>query len=123
MITVAERLAACSAGMVSALYALAAFVTWWRVLSRGRQVGRILVDRAFAWAGLAILFGLIALVKLERLTWDDTGMDLALIVLNVVVFVAGLFSVRAITMADGVGALVVFGAASAIAGVALWLLG
>lgn len=124
MITVAERLAACSAGMVSVLYTLAALVTWGRVLSRGRLVERILVDRAFAWTAFAILFGLIAFAKLRWLVWDDAGMNLALIVLNAVVFVAGLFSVRAITASNGhSGAVLIFSAASLVAAVAIWLWG
>ncbi len=107
-----DRLVASAAGMAAALYIMAASVAWFRVLLPQPSYSfakRVMFDRAVAWSALSAIFIVVVAVKLGTWSWDDPGVCVVLALASFVIFVAGLVSVRAITLAVfGNGVLAVF---------------
>lgn len=126
MISMVDRLVAASAGMAGALYFMAAAVAWFRVVfpvPSASFVAKVIFDRAVAWSALSALFILVVVVKLTSLEWDDTGVDVILMLASLAVFVAGLVSVRSITLASfGSRVLMVFAAVSVAVGILIFLI-
>lgn len=115
-----DRLVAAAAGMAGALYLMAASVAWFRVVFPAPSQSlakRVMLDRAVAWSGLAALFTVVVLVYLTTADSTDTGIKVVVTVASLAIFVAGLNSVRAITMANfGNRVLAVFAAVSIAVG-------
>jgi predicted tellurium resistance membrane protein TerC len=120
-----DRVVAAAAGMAAALYVMAASVAWCRVILPTPShsfAKRVMLDRAVAWSALAAIFLVVVAVKLSVADWTDAGVDLVLAVASLAIFVAGLVSVRAITMAAfGNRVLVVFAMVSIAVGLLILL--
>lgn len=120
-----DRIVAAAAGMAAALYIMAASVAWIRVVfpvptpSLGK---RVILDRAIAWSALAAIFVVVVSVKMTDLDWMDPVVDIVLTAACLTIFVAGLMSVRAITMPmHGNRVLAVFAAVSIAVGLLILL--
>ncbi len=121
-----DRLVASAAGMAAALYLMAAAVAWFRVAfpqPSPSLAKRVMLDRAVAWSALSALFSVVVAVKLSVASWTDSGVDFVLAVACLAIFVAGLVSVRAITVASfGNRVLAIFAAISLAVGLLILLL-
>lgn len=119
-----DRLVASAAGMAATLYLMAACVAWMRAIwpkaAQEQLVRRVILDRAAAWTGLAVLFTLIVLVRLKMADWTDALIDIVLLVAILVVYCTGLLSVRAITVPrHGYRALIMFAGVSLAVGIVI----
>lgn len=121
-----DRLVASVAGMAGTLYAMAALVAWFRVAfpqPTPSLAKKVMLDRAVAWSALSALFIVVVAVKLSVASWTDAGVDLVLTLASLAVFVAGLVSIRAITIAAfGNRVLVAFAGISLAVGLLILLL-
>lgn len=128
-ITIIDRFTASASGMAGALYVLSASLLWWVLITRKKAAAvtplgtqSVIVDRAIAWSALAVLFSAIAVSELGWVDWRELGP--LFLMTTLVIMIAGLFSVRAITQQHlGNKALVVFIAVIAATGLSLWLWG
>lgn len=126
-----DRFVASSTGMAAALYTLAAFVLWYRLLFGKREPGpadpmalngtRVIADRAVAWSAFALLFIGITSARLRWLDWHE--LRWVYIVSTLAITTAGLFSVHEISKRRGRAPLIVFIAVILTAGVVIWLWG
>ena len=121
----ADRIVAAASGMAAALYVMAATVAWFRVIlptPSNSFAKRVMLDRAVAWSAMAAMFIVVVAVKLSVADWADAGVDVVLTLASLAIFVAGLVSVRAITMAAfGNRVLAVFAVVSIAVGLAILL--
>jgi len=122
MIPFIDRLGAAAIGMAGALYFMSAVISWFRVLrpvEREQSISdKVILDRAIAWTALCAIFSSVTMVKLGLASWYD--IDIILIFGSLAVFLAGLISVRAITMAGfGNKVLIVFVAVSLAVGASI----
>jgi hypothetical protein len=120
-----DRIVAAAAAMPAALYVMAASVAWFRVvfpLPSASLAKRVMLDRAVAWSALSVIFSVVVAVKLGIVSWDDPRVGVILVAALVAFFVAGLVSVRAITMAAfGNRVLAVFAVVSIAVGLVILL--
>ncbi len=124
-----ERLVATSMGMAASFYAFASSLLWYVViggrLKKGsRRTGgfdsaSVLLDRAIAWASLAVVFAAIAARKMDWLPLR--ALDIAISIAGLAVTLSGLWSVRQITREKfGNAILSVFAVLVLVAGVLFW---
>jgi hypothetical protein len=118
--------------MVSVLYIMASAMMWFFLIRKrfngmkrnGEEVNtrRIMLDRAIAWSAFAVVFACIGTWLLHWLEWEDVNG--AVLIGNIVIVIAGLFSVRELTRASmGSVAIVVFATLTGLAGFSLMLWG
>jgi hypothetical protein len=112
-----------AAGM---LYLLAGALAWYR-LCRPRtttmlHVRSVILDRALAWSSLAVIFFTIMAIKMGWYHWSDDYVDAVRLFALATIFVCGLASIHAITIAHfGYNAVKWFALLSFAAGVAVFI--
>lgn len=99
--TIIDRVVAASSATASTFYLMASVYAWIRVLFPfpvKSVTDSVILDRAIAWTAMSLLLGLMAVIKLTTVDWEDTGVEVIRIVGCLAVFIAGAMSVRAITV-------------------------
>jgi hypothetical protein len=122
MIGTVDRLLAVSSSMAGALYVMAALTLWFMIVFQRSNMSGVVYDRAAAWSALAVIFILLAMVRLGRLQWHDVSAGIT--VCAAVITVAGLYSVYTLTE-DRLGKvpLYAFTLVVLVSGLTVWIWG
>lgn len=121
-----DRIVAAAVATPAVFYAMAASVAWCRVifLKPSRSLGdRVTLDRAVAWSAWSVMLWTIVVVQLGIWAWNDARVGAIMALTSVLIFLAGLNSVRIFTIGRAFGkwVLAVFAVVSIAVGLLILL--